>query len=165
MWRFNIHEITFIRHFGCCSKCLLNIPLLALASMLIKHYLDPINSKTFISNSKNVYKQFFFTSNTRFCIMVWQRLFYIYIYSKIYNHFLLLSSNFTKSPFIFLNWKWSKSNPTQVFDLIDKSRQRLDDTFYPIFVLLKEQFDSDQLIENDSNLKLIKRGEKDRDFA
>ena len=43
MWRFNIHEITFIRHFGCCSKCLLSIPLLALASMLIKHYLDPIN--------------------------------------------------------------------------------------------------------------------------
>ena len=82
MWRFNIHEITFIRHFGCCSKCLLNIPLLALASMLIKHYLDPINSKMFIGNSKTFIGNFF-TSNTRFCIMVWQRLFYIYIYSVV----------------------------------------------------------------------------------
>ena len=46
--------------------------------------------------------------------------------------------------------------PGQFFELIDKSRQRLDriyheldDTFYPIlfyFVLLKEQFDLDQLI-------------------
>ena len=93
MWRFNIHEITFIRHFGCCSKCLLNIPLLALASMLIKHYLDPINSKTFISNSKTFISNFF-TSNTRFCIMVWQRLFYIYIYSVVQNHNNLKSSNF-----------------------------------------------------------------------
>ena len=57
------------------------------------------------------------------------------------------------------------SKPGQFFELIDKSRQRLDriyhewdDTFYPIFVLLKEQFDLDQLIENDSNPKLIKRG-------
>ena len=42
------------------------------------------------------------------------------------------------------------SKPRQFFELIDKSRQRLDriyhqldDTFYPIFVLLKEQFDLD----------------------
>ena len=61
----------------------------------------------------------------------------------------------------------SPSKPRQVFDLIDKSRQRLDriyheldDTFYPIFVLLKDQFDLDQLIENDSNPKLIKKGGK-----
>ena len=61
----------------------------------------------------------------------------------------------------------SPSKPRQVFDLIDKSRQRLDriyhvldDTFYPIFDLLKEQFDLDQLIENDSNPKLIKKGGK-----
>ena len=56
------------------------------------------------------------------------------------------------------------SKPGQFFELIDKSRQKLDriyheldDTFYPIFVLLKEQFDLDQLIENDSNPKLIKK--------
>ena len=59
------------------------------------------------------------------------------------------------------------SKPGQFFELIDKSRQRLDriyheldDTFYPIFVLLKEQFDLDQLIESDSNPKLIKKGGK-----
>ena len=59
------------------------------------------------------------------------------------------------------------SKPGQFFELIDKSRQRLDriyheldDTFYPIFVLLKEQFDLNQLIENDSIPKLIKRGGK-----
>ena len=57
--------------------------------------------------------------------------------------------------------------PGQFLELIEKSIQRLDriyheldDTFYPIFVLLKEQFDLDQLIENDSNPELIKRGEK-----
>ena len=55
----------------------------------------------------------------------------------------------------------------QFFELIDKSRQRLDriyheldDTFYPIFVLLKEQFDLDQLIASNSNPKLIKNGGK-----
>ena len=59
------------------------------------------------------------------------------------------------------------SKPGQFSELIDKSRQRLDriyleldDTFYLIFVLLKEQFDSDQLIENESNPKLIKKGGK-----
>ena len=43
---------------------------------------------------------------------------------------------------------------------LDRIYHELDDTFYPIFVLLKEQFDSDQLIENDSNPKLIKKGGK-----
>ena len=59
------------------------------------------------------------------------------------------------------------SKPGQFFELIDKSRQKLDriyheldNTFFPIFVLLKEQFDLDQLIENDSNPKLIKKGGK-----
>ena len=49
----------------------------------------------------------------------------------------------------------SPSKPRQVFDLIDKSRQRLgriyhelDDTFYPIFfVFMKKHFDLDELIE------------------
>ena len=61
--------------------------------------------------------------------------------------------------------------PGQFLELIEKSRQRfdriyheLDDTFYPIFVLLKEQFDLDQLIENDSNPELIKKGEKSSRF-
>ena len=64
------------------------------------------------------------------------------------------------------------SKPGQFFELIDKSRQKLDriyheldDTFYPIFVLLKEQFDLDQLIENDSNTEIDQERRKDRDFT
>ena len=59
------------------------------------------------------------------------------------------------------------SKPGQFFELMDKSRQRLDriyneldDIFNPIFALLEEHFDLDQLIENDPNPKLIKRGGK-----
>ena len=43
---------------------------------------------------------------------------------------------------------------------MDRIYHELDDTFYSIFVLLKEQFDLDQLIENDCNPKLIKKGGK-----
>ena len=43
---------------------------------------------------------------------------------------------------------------------MDRIHHQLDDTFYPIFVILKEQLDLDQLIEKDSNPKLIKRGGK-----
>ena len=58
------------------------------------------------------------------------------------------------------------SKPGQFFELIDKSRQRLDrihreldDTFHPIFVFMEKHFDLDELIEKDSNPKLIKKGE------
>ena len=54
----------------------------------------------------------------------------------------------------------------QFLELIDKSRQRLDqiqheldDIFYPIFIVLEEHFDLDELIQNDSNPKLMKKGE------
>ena len=54
--------------------------------------------------------------------------------------------------------------PAQIIELISNTRLKLDQTyhkldeaFHPIFVLLKEEFDLDQLIENDSNPKLIKK--------
>ena len=58
------------------------------------------------------------------------------------------------------------SKPGKFFELIDQSRQRLDpihheldDTFYLIFVFLEEHFDLNELIQNDSNPKLMKKGE------